>query len=120
MKVLGQNLLRSMINRLLLTVPARYNFDTNTDFQTHQFVSDLTILSDTDTIVSTRISKDTFRPITDSTELPLGKYATLLYPAVYFDKNEVRISYSPSVPVTDLGIPVSIMFDETGRYRVGN
>ncbi|HTM91734.1 MAG TPA: hypothetical protein VL095_04915, partial [Flavisolibacter sp.] len=37
-----------------LVVPAKYNFDTNKDFTTHNFVSDLTVLSEKDTVFKKR------------------------------------------------------------------
>src|SRR5690348_2258919 len=43
-----------------IKVPARYNFDTNKDFVTHDFISDLTLLSNKDTIFKKQITKSTF------------------------------------------------------------
>ena len=38
-----------------LVVPAKYNFDTNKDFVTHNFVSDLTVFLDKDTVFKKHI-----------------------------------------------------------------
>jgi hypothetical protein len=59
-----------------LTVPAKYNFDTKKDFVTHDFISDLILLSDKDTLFKKQITKSTFDNLLDSS---LKKYATLLY-----------------------------------------
>src|SRR4051812_1676078 len=49
-----------------LVIPAQYNFDTNKDFTTHNFVSDLTMLADKDTIFKRHITKATFKTLLDT------------------------------------------------------
>lgn len=99
-----------------LTVPAKYNFDTNKDFVTHNFISDLILLSDKDTLFKKQITKSTFDNLLDSS---LKKYATLLYPNFYIKNDSIEIHYSISIPVTDVGIGVKVKFDNKGNYIIG-
>src|SRR4051812_25899661 len=73
-----------------LVIPAEYNLDANKDFITHNFVSDLTVLSDKDTIFKKHITKATFKSLLDTLDLPLSKYATLLYPNLYINKDSIQ------------------------------
>jgi hypothetical protein len=101
-----------------LMVPARYNFDTNKDFTTHNFVSDLTVLSDKDTVFKKHITKAIFNSMLDTLDTPLNKYATLLYPYLDINNDTIQIHYSISIPVTDVGIGVDIKFDRKGNYII--
>jgi hypothetical protein len=101
-----------------LVVPAKYNFDTNKDFTTHNFASDLIFLSDKDTLFKKNIEKTTFNCILDTLDTPLKKYATLLYPTLNFKNDSIQINYSISIPVTDVGIAVDIKFDKKGNYTI--
>jgi len=102
-----------------LVVPAKYNFDTNKDFVTHNFASDLTVLADKDTIFKNHITKSTFNNLLDTLGTPLKKYATLLYPTLSIKNDSIQIHYSISIPVTDVGIGADIKFDKKGNYVVG-
>ncbi len=99
-----------------LVVPAKYNFDTNKDFVTHNFVSDLPVLLNKDTLFKKHITKSTFHNLLDTLDIPLKRYATLLYPNLTIKKGCVEIHYSISIPVTDVGIGVDIRFDKKGNY----
>ena len=99
-----------------LTVPAKYNFDTKKDFVTHNFISDLILLSDKDTLFKKQITKSTFDNLLDTS---LKKYTTLLYPNFYIKNDSIEIHYSISIPVTDVGIGVNIKFDKKGNYVIG-
>ena len=101
-----------------LVVPAKYNFDTNKDFTTHNFASDLTVLADKDTVFKKHITKATFKSLLDTLGTPLNKYATLLYPTLEINNDNIQIHYSISIPVTDVGVGVSIKFDKKGKYVI--
>lgn len=101
-----------------LVVPAKYNFDTNKDFTTHNFVSDLTVLSDKDTVFKKFINKAVFNSLLDTHDTSLKKYATLLYPTLTLNNDSIQIHYSISIPVTDVGIGVVIKFDKKGNYVI--
>jgi hypothetical protein len=99
-----------------ILVPAKYNFDTNKDFVTHNFISDLVVLSDKDTMFKKRITKSTFDTFLDNS---LRKYATLFDPNFYIKNDSIQIDYSISIPVTDVGVGVNIKFDKKGKQVIG-
>jgi hypothetical protein len=107
----------TMDNRLI--VPAMYNFDTNKDFVTHNFASDLTVIVNKDTAFKKHITKATFKSLLDKLDTPLIKYATLLYPILEISSDSIQIHYSISIPVTDIGIRADIKFDKKGNYVIG-
>ena len=102
-----------------LVVPARYNFDINKDFVTHNFVSDLSVISGKDTVFNKRIDKSMFNDLLDTMETPLKKHATLLYPNLSMKNDSIIIHFSISIPVTDVGIGTEIRFDKEGNYVIG-
>jgi len=102
-----------------IIVPAKYNFDTDKDFVTHDFISDLTVLSGKDTVFKKHITKATFNNLLDTLDTPLKKYATLLGPTVSINRDSIQIYYSISIPVTDVGIGVNIKFDKNGKSVIG-
>ncbi|MBN8790101.1 MAG: hypothetical protein J0I84_23710 [Terrimonas sp.] len=106
----------SMDNGLI--VPVKYNFDTNEDFITHNFVSDLIVFTGKDTIFEKHITKAMFKSLLDTLDTPLNKYATLLYPTLDINNDSIQIHYSISIPVTDVGIGVDIKFDKNGSYVI--
>ena len=85
------------------------------DFVTHNFVSDLIVITNKDTILKKHITKATFKSLLDTT---LNKYATLLYPTLDIKNDSIRIHYSISIPVTDLGIGANLEFDKKGNYVI--
>ncbi|MBX3238369.1 MAG: hypothetical protein KIT80_06250 [Chitinophagaceae bacterium] len=101
-----------------LVVPAKYNFDTNRDFVTHNFVSNLIVFTGKDTIFEKHITKAMFKPLLDTLDTSLNKYATLLYPTLDIHNDSIKIHYSISIPVTDIGISVDIKFDKRGNYII--
>lgn len=101
-----------------LVVPAKYNFDTKKDFVTHNFVSDLIVLSYKDTVFKKHITKSTFNNLLDTIDLPLKQYGTLLYPTLSIKNDSIQIHYNISIPVTDVGIGVDIKFDRAGNYVI--
>lgn len=98
-----------------LTVPAKYNFDTNNEFVTHNFNSRFVLVKQGDTIVDKAITKATF-----SAKLTpeLKAYGTLLFPNLRISNDTIEIGYSLVIPVTDVGIPVSIRFNINGSYEI--
>lgn len=98
-----------------LIVPAKYNFDTNKDFRTHNFKSDLVLISGDDTVFKKAIDKKLFNKLLNPEEI---SYGTLLYPNVYLEDDSIGVQYSLSIPATDVGQPVNIKIDTVGNYRV--
>jgi hypothetical protein len=99
-----------------ILVPAQYNFDTNKDFRTHGFISDLVVLSTQDTLFRKQITKSTFDSLID---ISLKKYATLLFPDFSIENDSIKIDYSITIPATDVGKGVYIKFGKNGNYRIG-
>ena len=98
-----------------LTIPAKYNFDTNTAFTTHNFKSQLILVKQGDTVINKEITKDTFKK---SLTPEFESYGTLLFPALRIKNDAIEIGYSLSIPVTDVGIPVAILFRTNGSYEI--
>jgi len=98
-----------------IRVPAKYNFDTNKDFVTHNFVSKLTLLYANDTLFHKEISKSMFNSFLDSN---LKKYASLSFTDFNLIKDSIKIDYSISIPATDVGMGASISFSKNGNYRI--
>ena len=105
------------VNNSRLLIPAEYNFDINKDFTTHAFESYLMLKSGGDTVFRTVITKEMFAVFLDSIQL---KFATLLYPRLELRTDSIKIDYSVTIPVTDVGTRVQIMFDKNGHYSIGN
>ena len=100
-----------------LTVPSLYNFDTNKDFVTHNFVSNLFIVKDADTILTREITKQTFK---EYLRPELDSNATLRFGNFYIQGDTIKLSYSLSIPVTDVGIHVEVEFDTKGYSNISN
>lgn len=96
-------------------VPARYYFDTHSDFIVHPFFSTLIVHARGDTLFKKDVKAAAFGRLLDTT---LQRYATLLYPVVLLKPDSISIRYSISIPVTDIGIPATITFDYNGNQIV--
>ena len=103
-----------------LIIPSKYSWDEETrreNFITHNFASKIILIKQNDTIFNRIIVKDVFNNSVDSV---LRKYGVLLSP-VYrgFNPktNKFIIGYSFSIPLTDIGQPVSFT---VGLDGVGN
>ena len=99
-----------------LVIPAKYNWDIKKDFVTHNFLSNIYLLRGADTIFSKSISKADFLNLLDPA---LKDYGTLLYPHLVINEDSLKISYSISIPVTDVGKRVWIQFDSRGNHTIG-
>lgn len=98
-----------------LIIPAKYNFDTKKDFTTHNFQSELSLLTDHHVIFKKEIDKRMFAELLDST---LNSYGALLYPNLSIRSDSIQIEYSISIPVSDIGIGVKISFNFKGNYTI--
>ena len=98
-----------------LVVLARYNFDTNAEFTTHNFQSELTVLEGLDTSFRMTITKKDF---TSLLYPELTNYATLYFPTLKLKNDSIELFYSISIPVTDVGIGATIQFDTKGKYTI--
>ena len=100
-----------------LTVPAKYNFDINKDFVTHNFKSQLVIIKDADTLLTRDITKQTFKEYLTP---ELACCSTLLFPTLYIQGDTIELGYNLAIPVTDVGIRVAVKFDTKGFSHTSN
>jgi hypothetical protein len=100
-----------------LSIPAKYNFDLNSEFVSHNFKSTIILIKEADTILNIAIGKETFREYM-TPELKL--YGTLLYPNVVFHPGWIALHYSLVIPVTDVGKSVVLKIDSNGELAVSD
>jgi hypothetical protein len=85
------------------------------EFTTHNFKSSLKISSGESVMIDTVISKEIFKDkIFEEEKL----YGALLYPDLHFSEKGVTIDYSISVPLTDVGVGVSLECGYDGKLIV--
>ena len=95
-----------------IRIPARYNFDTQVDFITHNFVTEVIIFQGQDTISKCTITKNHFK----SELFPaLDSFGVLFPPVCRVQGSHLVLDYSISIPVTDVGIMQSVLVDSAGR-----
>ncbi len=98
-----------------IKIPAGYNFDSHQPYVTHNFVTDVIFLKGYDTVRKMQVTKNTFRTFLWS---PLDSFGSLLPPNVNIIGDTVGLDYSISIPATDVGIGVTINFDNKGNYYI--
>ncbi|MBX9778813.1 MAG: hypothetical protein K2X26_00600 [Chitinophagaceae bacterium] len=86
------------------------------EFVTHNFQSSFKLYKDSTVIVDMHITKSLFSSLIDES---LREYGNLLYPRVKIINQPfaVEISYSLSIPLTDIGKLVKLSFDNSGRQK---
>jgi len=98
-----------------IVVPKQYVWEETTQtFTTHNYVHEVKIVIDNDTIFNKTIAKADF---SDKLAPELKKYAVLMFPNFSYDK-EKRIfdfGYSLSIPVTDVGAGWRLFIDKKGN-----
>lgn len=86
------------------------------NFITHDFASSIVIYKNRKILIEKEISKNSFSKLIDNDLMLNG---ALLYPNLHFDKDPlVRIHYSVSIPLTDIGKGVSVLVDSAGKLTV--
>ncbi len=104
------------LNDSALHIPDRYTeLYKIKDYVTHNFVSSLTIVSDGVKVLDTVIRKELFnyrlQPV-------LKEYAVLFAPNVYFREDGIKLQYSISIPLTDVGEGHVLLCSYTGELDV--
>ncbi|HEY4323941.1 MAG TPA: DUF4738 domain-containing protein [Mucilaginibacter sp.] len=105
-----------------LVIPKKYLWggDKSKDFITHNFVSNITIIKNSDTIINKIFKKGDF----DSVINPEEKQYAILLNSNFMGYNKqydgIIFSYSISIPLTDVGVPAYIVIDKKGNYRISN
>ncbi|TBT96539.1 hypothetical protein CWI39_3672p0010 [Hamiltosporidium magnivora] len=99
-----------------LIIPKMYVWeDSSSDFITHNYANDITITINEDTIFKKTILKEDFKKILDKS---LRNYAVIMSPSFEYNKNNIKISYSISIPITDLGIGANFIIERNGTYKI--
>lgn len=107
-----------------LIIPKRYDDESAkpADFVTHPFVSDMVLINGKDTVLNKQFTAKDFYPFfNDPFVGNLKKYGSLLEPRVSHrsdNNNNIIITYSLSIPTTDLGIPVELNISKNGSYKI--
>jgi hypothetical protein len=100
-----------------IVIPARYDFDTHTDFITSNFESTIKIIKNQDTIFNKVIEKTLFKKLLFP---QLDSFAILLFPNFKLSNDTIEIHYSISIPITDVGVSATIKIDTSGSYYITN
>jgi hypothetical protein len=79
------------------------------------YANDITITINEDTIFKKTILKEDFKKILDKS---LRNYAVIMSPSFEYNKNNIKISYSISIPITDLGIGANFIIERNGTYKI--
>lgn len=96
-------------------VPALYDVETHKTFVTHHFNSAVELRKGQDTIVSFTIGAEDFHAFTDPS---LTAYGVLMTPDISIQGDTIRIGYSLSIPVTDVGKHVTLYLRTDGKRWV--
>jgi hypothetical protein len=102
-----------------LVIPKKYNWGEKNakDFVTHDFASKILILDNRDTIFNKVIKKEDFN---NAIYEQLKKYAILFSPDFKYNKTnqEFSFAYSISIPLTDVGVPASLVVNKKGLSKI--
>ena len=99
----------------LIIVPARYNFDTNEAFITHNFESEILITRNGETLVKKKVTKADFQSELFSS---LDSFGVMLPPTCRVENEKLKMDYSISIPVTDVGLGVTLLVDTIGNFSI--
>jgi hypothetical protein len=101
-----------------MKIPEEYNWGYGSvNFITHNFVCDIRIKKNDETIIDDTVNKETFNTLLTE---ELNKYGVLLYPSFReFDDatGELIFHFSISIPVTDIGTSATYYVDLDGNTR---
>jgi hypothetical protein len=75
-------------------------------FVTHSFRTSIKVEEDNKRLFEGVILKANFEKYLDTT---LKKYGVLLYPGIVKSNDNIKVNYSVSIPLTDIGIGVSMI-----------
>lgn len=102
-----------------ITVPGKYNFDDTTkEFRTHNFIQDLIIILNDDTILNKAVTKQLF---VHTLPKYLQEYAVLsdaTFEGYDSTRNAVLFNFSLSIPLTDVGEPRKLIVTRSGEINV--
>jgi hypothetical protein len=83
-------------------------------FVTHNFETQVKLTKNGKVILERTVRKKDFVPFLDHY---LKSYAVLLFPDVGMENDTIHISYSITIPLTDVGIGARMLIDRNGKVR---
>lgn len=86
-------------------------------YKAPEFSSDLQLVKNGVTLLDTSYTKNLFFNQLEL-ELELVDYGALMYPTVAFEKSRAKVDYSISIPLTDVGVGVSLFINFDGKLKV--
>ena len=86
-----------------------YGFES---FTTHSFAANLILFKNSTKIVDDKITKSTFA---DQIDESLKKYATLSYPYITIEDSIIKVHFSVSIPLTDVGVATAYIARLNGQ-----
>ena len=107
-----------------LVIPKFYDTDNKIpkEFITHPFVADISLKNNGHTVLNKQFKASDFAPFfEDNFGGNLKKYGSLLpfqLSKENKDKNRILLTFSYSIPVTDLGIGLYLIIYRNGSYKV--
>jgi hypothetical protein len=100
-----------------IEVPALYDLETDKPFLTHHFNSSILLRRGRDTIAAFSVGAQDFRKFADSS---LSAFGVLSYPDIHVQNDTIRIGYSLSIPVSDVGKHVTLYLRLDGKRQLTN
>jgi len=106
------------LNDSAIKVPRQYVYMYKLDnFVTHNFATTLRLDKNNRIIVQKTVTKEDFGKLIDKDLRELG---TLRYPSMRLENDSIGLDYSISIPLTDVGIGVTMMIDRDGGISYRN
>jgi hypothetical protein len=102
-------------NDSLIHLPYRYiEYTRLKEFITHHFESSLRIRNHDSVLLDTIIRNKIFDPYAEQN---LVSYGAIFYSGINFLPDRLRIDYSYSIALTDLGMPVHLEYEYSGKLN---
>jgi|GEM_PF-6767670 len=96
-----------------IVIPKKYvSYYKLDSFVTHNFISWVRLEKNGETILDRVITKKDFTPLLD---VSLRRYATIMCPGMSLKQDSIRLGYSISIPLTDVGQQKYVMIDAGGK-----
>lgn len=98
-----------------IRIPKRYIFwDSLDSYVTHNLVTQVKLEEGDKALLERTIRKEDFRQLLYPDYSNLDSFAVLLRPNVDLKGDKIRLGYSISIPLTDLGVGCDALIDEKG------
>jgi len=102
-----------------IVVPGKYVKMYGMDsFVTHNFETHLVLIKNNKTLLSRSIRKFDFETMLKESGLELNSFGVLLYPDFSITDHGIKIHYSISIPLTDVGIGTTVDISPNGELQI--